>query len=511
MNTLKKDSTNFITFLRNELPLVLFCLFCTLLTYSPKLRYYSIGIDTERMIADPEGTLSWWLSLNRYGLVFLKRILPYGTTIYPVFVNILTYLLFFFSIILICYLVWRTKKVSSKSIFFVSSLLAITTPTIIEQTNFILQSIEVQIAVIFQILAIILIQIATETTSKKRFFFLFIAILSSCFSFSVYQSLLVSFCILAMTSVYFKTTSETTFLDYIKKTIPYIAVLLISFILYLAINEAVHQLFQVVNVGYISYDFYFMKVPFRQYLLETKNLMKNTLFSTENKFFLWIPSFYLIPFALSILVNKKNTLQRKISLFVTLGVLFIGIAFLILTLGWAGPIRSYYPTICFALFFVSIATFNEIDSHIIKKGLLLITIFLSLFQGLFTYRLGQTTNIIYQEEVKTLNTIEKEVASLNLSMSKKYQLVTYGGIDFSYLDVKRGEIIGTSFFNYDTGFIIGNSQRIADFLVSEGVQVGFINNAQKYKELAPIAADMPSYPNKGFIKVLDNYLIIKLN
>ncbi|MHC5228781.1 glucosyltransferase domain-containing protein [Enterococcus sp. LJL99] len=511
MNTLKKDSTNFITFLRNELPLVFFCLFCTFLTYSPKLRYYSIGIDTERMIAEPEGTLTWWLSLNRYGLVFLKRILPYGTNIYPVFVNTLTYLLFSFSIILLCYLVWRTKKVSSKSIFFVSSLIAITTPTIIEQTNFILQSIEVQIAVIFQILAIILIQIATDTTDKKKFFFLFIAIISSFFSFSVYQSLLVSFCILAIISVYFKTNSETTFFEFVKKTIPYVLVLLISFTLYIVINKIVHQLFHVVDVGYISFDFYFMKVPFSQYLSETISLIKSTFFSTQNRFFLWIPSLYSSFFALSFLFNKKNTLQRKLSLFLTLIVLSIGLGFLVLTLGWAGPMRSYYPTICFALFFVAIATFNEIDSNIVKKGLLLITIILSTSQGLFTYRLGQTSNIIYQEEVKVLNTIEKELSSLNLSSTKEYQLVTYGGIDFSYLDVKRGEMIGCSFFNYDTGFIIGNSQRVADFFISEGIPIGFINNGKKYKELAPIAEDMPSYPNKGFVKVVDNYLIVKLS
>lgn len=45
----------------------------TFIIYSPKLFHTSYSIDTERMIADPNGTLSWWLSLNRFGLVFKKN------------------------------------------------------------------------------------------------------------------------------------------------------------------------------------------------------------------------------------------------------------------------------------------------------------------------------------------------------------------------------------------------------------------------------------------------------
>ncbi|MHC5247747.1 glucosyltransferase domain-containing protein [Enterococcus sp. LJL90] len=511
MPTTSKESTSIFAFLKQQLGLTIFCLVAVALVYAPKIFNYSFSIDTERMMADPEGTLSWWLALNRYGLVFLKRVLPWGTSIYPVFINVMTYFLLTVTVLLLCYMFWRSSKKISTPILFAASLVAITAPSTIEQTNFILQSIEVQLAVIFQLIAILMIQMAFEKKTKTVSAVLLIAALFlSTFSFAIYQSLQVSFVVLAILSVYLKTNEETTIVDYLKQAIPYIAVLVLSFIGYLLINKLVYQMFNIAANGYISFDFYFLQIPFKNYIVETAWLLIRNLFSIHRPFFLGFFSVFGVLFLLAVLFNRKNTLQRKISLTITVGVLFLCVSFLILTLGWVGPIRSYYPTIYFVLFFLTAAIATELDSLKIKRGLLLFSLVISLFQGFSTFRLGQTTNMIFQQEQTIAESIQTEIANLGITDPENYQLVAYGEIDFSGLQILKGEIIGASFFEFDTDAPTGNTRRIADFLFAEGFPIGYSEDSAKYQELAAVAQSMPSYPEDGYLQVIDHYVVVNL-
>ena len=171
---------------------------------------------------------------------------------------------------------------------------------------------------------------------------------------------------------------------------------------------------------------------------------------------------------------------------------------------------SYYSTICFTLFFFSTAVFNELNTQLMKKCFLLLTVILSFFQGFSTFQLAQTTNTIYQEEVNMLRTIKNELTSLNLVFTNQYKIAVYGGVDFSALSAKKGAMIRVSFFNYDPKFITGNSQRVADFLTSQGTKIDYVSDLQTYQSLHSLTKSIPSYPKKGFIKVFKNYLIINL-
>lgn len=78
-------------------------LFITIVSYYPKIRYFNYSIDTERMIRFPDYTLDWWLKLGRYGLVALSNIPIFGEGIHIRYINILTYLLLFISVLILSY------------------------------------------------------------------------------------------------------------------------------------------------------------------------------------------------------------------------------------------------------------------------------------------------------------------------------------------------------------------------------------------------------------------------
>ncbi|WP_427814151.1 glucosyltransferase domain-containing protein [Enterococcus sp. 22-H-5-01] len=490
-----------------------FLMFLTVVViYSPKLFYSSYSIDTERMISKPYETLSWWLSLNRFGLVFLKKILPYGIKIYPLFINWLTYILLVIIIYLLCYLVFNQEKNNFRYMFLGSSLIAITTPITLEQTNFILQSVEVQIAVILQIASVFLLRKGIYNSKKSRVFFFVLSVLLLSFSFSVYQSLVPAFPILAVISVYFETSNKNEkIISLFKKYVTYILLFLVSIILYFLCNKIVHQVFDVIDVGYISYDFQFFKVPLNQFFINTLRVIKHTFFSINTPFLFIITTSYMALLFLLIIFNRNKNLETKVCNLIILSIVAISVFFLIITLGITGPIRSYYPTIPFALFFLSLACFEEIELTSLKRGLFCLTIILAIIQGVFTYKLATTTAIIYKEDVQSANVLKKEFNKLNVTPKDGYKIAVYGGLNRSDIKYTRGEIIGCSLFNYDTNFTLGNSQRISDFLTSQNFRIGFIENPEEYKKMSSEVKNIPQYPDKGFIKIYDNYLLINLS
>lgn len=412
---------------------------------------------------------------------------------------------------LIGYLVFRDKKTTTKYMLYGSSLLALTTPITLEQTNFILQSIEVPIAVIIQILSVLFISKSSTSSKVKQKLFLLLSVVCLAFSFSVYQSLVASFPILVVIVIYFELDDDIKFGDLIKKATPYILVFLLALVLYFLCNKIVYKIFDVIDVGYISYDFYFLKVPIKQYLIESLRTIKQTFFYVKTPFLFIITSFYMGALFLLIIFNKKRSIETKFCLFIALTIVSISVYFLIITLGSTGPVRTYYPTIPFALFYLYLACYNEINSLILKKIFLIITIFLTLLQGFYTYKLGETTNIIYKEDVKAAKVIKKELTRLNIKPDKKHTIAVYGGLDYTDIQYTSGEIIGRSLFSYDTLFILGNSQRVSNFLTSQGFEIRFVGQPTIYKDLSSNIINMPHYPNKGFIQIYNNYLLINLS
>lgn len=502
-------------FFRENIFNIIITFIVTLVTYIPKLFHYSYGIDTDQMMLLPEPTLSWWLSLNRYGLVFLKRILPYKTKVDVFLLNGLTYFLLFTSAVLLLYLVWRTHKIKSTKFLFFGAILYITSPTIIEQTNFLLQSVEVMLALNLLLFGIIFTQKFTE---KRKPLFLIVAVILTAFSFSVYQSLQISFVVLSAGSLYVSLDKVAIkFSDFIKKASQYIVVLFLSYGLYYGGNQLVHLAFNVPKTDYFSGATRFQGESISKYLSMVKKIIDTNFFKQTQYYFLFLTALLIIAIVVTIIFTRP--IMRKCCNLLCLLAFILSILFLPVFLGWIGPIRSYAPIVSLSLFFLSLMIFDEIKTINISKILriLLLLIFMITVgimggkQAVKTYSLGKTTYVLYNNEKKIANQIIKESRRQKVKNISEYKLVTYGAINFAKLNLEHGDMIGISEFNFDTGLPTGNSHRVSNFLNIEGYPIGWISNREEYQKLASFGATMPNYPNKGFVKVEGKYIIVKLS
>lgn len=197
----------------------------TFITYSSKIILYSYSIDTELFIHNGV-PFDWWTSLGRYGLAILSKLLSFGVSPNILLTNIVTYLLMYSSAIILAFIIWRSSK-TIKPFWLVTGIgLYITSPVMLEQTNFILQSIPVVLAFNILYFAILFIQYYNET--KIRSFFM-ISIVLTIISLSVYPSLQTAFVITTLLILYL-CYNNFSFTSYIIHAIPYILVLVISVI-----------------------------------------------------------------------------------------------------------------------------------------------------------------------------------------------------------------------------------------------------------------------------------------
>lgn len=73
-NNLMDEYLNFSKFIKNNIPLLVVTMFFTIFSYGCLLFYYRISIDGETMLSNYEGTLGWWITLERFILVVIKKI-----------------------------------------------------------------------------------------------------------------------------------------------------------------------------------------------------------------------------------------------------------------------------------------------------------------------------------------------------------------------------------------------------------------------------------------------------
>ena len=113
---MKDDNKNsFKYYLKKSYKTIIIVAVFLLLTYWARLISDSFSIDTELYIQEYTHSFDWWLNLERWGLVFLNKILKIGPLIIP-HANFLTVLFIFVYSILYCYLLNFLNKLISSSI-----------------------------------------------------------------------------------------------------------------------------------------------------------------------------------------------------------------------------------------------------------------------------------------------------------------------------------------------------------------------------------------------------------
>ena len=161
-----------------------------LMVYGIKIFNVSISHDTEAIIADANGIYGSWYSIGRFGLVFLKKIL--GTYVFNPYIAafLMVFAMLLNSVVWTYLFGWLGKKKTSitgwifPSFFFTSMIMA-------EQSGFLLQAYEVNIALLMVGAALICLFKAFGETSS--ILWCLPSIFCCVIAFSAYQSLVPMF------------------------------------------------------------------------------------------------------------------------------------------------------------------------------------------------------------------------------------------------------------------------------------------------------------------------------
>ncbi|WPH54069.1 glucosyltransferase domain-containing protein [Lacticaseibacillus paracasei] len=215
------ESQKFLNFLKKKRKAVSFLFAVTLLLYLPMLTNFSYSIDSEAVVDNSKDLLFSWLTIDRFGLVALKKFFLFGLDLNPYFINTLTYLLMAFSAVILLYIIDQLIQ-TTPWIPLLAVTLYLVSPIHFEQNSFVLQSVEVMIGFNLMFVGMIALGMPGNKVSPKRLIF---GMLFLTASFSIYPSIVIGASTLAIIILHLHELNKpfATFSVYFRHLVRYIA------------------------------------------------------------------------------------------------------------------------------------------------------------------------------------------------------------------------------------------------------------------------------------------------
>lgn len=472
-----------------------------LITYGIKLITYGYSIDTEYFLSDKDAMLTSWIGIDRYGLVFIKQIidLPY-INIYMA--NFVGFILLFLSVILCMYNIESITKSKNKIANILLGALIITSPIIVMQFSFTLQCVEVNLGLLLLCLAFTLINKSFEHKNKQPFLILG-SIICTTFAFSCYQSFAPLFITIsaffAMLFIHYKNEKG------IRIILKYIAIFLVSFILYKVIDEIVLSITQIEKSSYLNNQILWKTKPFGKTVMNVIFGVSDTL--TKNSDFHSIGLLLCIAEYIYIIFNKFD--KKKWIFYISILTFIISPLLLNIYTGDIPTIRArmQFPFVLgFSVYFLYLWS----DSKLEKKIRTIIFGIIIFSQIILSVKLFYTEYETFQQEKAFAVQIENDIMARNINDEKTKIFIGHFSSE-GYGIVYKAETMGYTFFDYDKFGPTGSNDRIQAFLESLGYKEYNRPTQEQYDEAKKISEDMPVYPNEGSIKEEQDYVIIKIN
>ncbi|AQG72457.1 hypothetical protein AWJ15_05435 [Lacticaseibacillus rhamnosus] len=256
----------------------------SIILYLPKMANFTYSIDSERMAINPTEVMNSWIRIGRFGLVFLKHFFLFGTDLNPFFINAVTYLLLAMSGILLLYIF--DQYVEAPILFkVVAVLIYLASPIHFEQTNFILQSVEVLIGYNLLFAAIIMLHPFRKITPLQWV----LGILLMAFSFSIYPSLVVASAMLLVVInhlFYMGKSRAIRAKVWLRSVVRPATSFMMSLVIYFVANRIVLFLMGTTSDSYMFKSALWGKIPLTEVLNSIGNVFVNQFISLDRPFYL---------------------------------------------------------------------------------------------------------------------------------------------------------------------------------------------------------------------------------
>lgn len=493
-----------------------------LVVYGIKVFSVSLSHDTEAMIAVPDGIYDSWYTMGRFGLIFLKKVLC--TYVFnPYIASFLMVLSMLLNSVLWIYLFdWIGGTQSKKpwmswifpSFFFTSMIVT-------EQSGFLLQAYEVNIALL--LVGIALLCLFHVFAGNGKLVWCVPAVFCCVIAFSVYQSLVPLFtagaalCFLVFYDRLVRERRENltwkTCFGVIGKLV---AVFLISFVVYQIVNKIVLFVLDMETTSYISDQIMWGELPAAECIYNISRHIYRAVFGKG----LFYNGANLV-ICLGVLGYAMMRIRKKepCYVFYVLALFYALISpFLMTVLMGNEPTARTQLLLPFVMGFLLQYLVKKIPDNgkkivqYINKGMIALVAFIVMQQSLLSARLNYTQYVQYEEDLRVANKISDRIEQLNLGEIPEEPVVFVGARipqkNPSCIDGNQLELIGRSFFEVSFGTEHG-TWVMHNFLVTQGYPYRLPKS--KAIQIADEAAkSMPSWPDVGSVDVKDGVIIVKL-
>lgn len=500
-----------------------------LFLHSPKLNSNVIGIDTEDLIHLGQDFYGGWLATGRQGLVFLKYILgnPYFN---PYFAGAMTLIMLTLAVSAF-FLLWdraggrngETKY--GMAAWALGGILWTSHPVLVEQLYFSLQSMEICLCFVLTAAALYFSFLWVEDRKRRGHAFLFAAAEALLLiTFSSYQIFVVLY-IFGVVSVLLLQSLAALPGDRVipvkvlwKKIGFYAGLFLTAFI----INMAVTRFFFSTS-DYLQQQISWGKGLFLDNIRNIYHHIRQVLTGADSIFYHW--SYGLLcatSLVLLLIVLGQHRGQKKGSL---LMILFFYLAVMMMPflmtiiIGGTPVVRSQLilPVMTGFLAYLNVALLRQAAfpkgkaALCTAAALALICGAGGLEQARMTGALYYTDRCRYEQDAAIARQLIRKLQTVN---RWNLPVAVVGSLEFEPNNAcVQGEIIGSSFFDYDTEvepLDYWSTRRILGFFHTLGAEYEQLH-ADRMGEALEYSTYMAMWPEDNCVEICDDFVVIKLS
>lgn len=499
------------------------------LLHGAKLNSNIIGIDTEDLIRLEQNFFGGWLVTGRQGLVLLKYVLG-NSHFNPYFSGMMTLVMFVLAVSAF-FLLWDQAKGGNRkqkyglSAWILGGLLWISHPVLAEQFYFSLQSMEICLGFLLTAGALYLSRLWVENEVKRGRFLLFPAAAALLLiTFSSYQ-VFVALYIFGVVTVLFlqgleELTQESAFSAKLfwRRIGLYVSLFLTAFVINLIITRLFFS-----SSDYLQQQILWGQGSFTGNIRNILYHIRQVMTGVDSIFYHWgygllcVTSFGLLLLAV-LQYRKQKKIQLLMLLFLYTALMLMPFLMTII-MGGAPVVRSQLilPVMTGFLAYLNIALLQRVTLPKEKTelcaaaALLLVCAVCGIGQAKTTQALYYTDRCRYEQDVSIARQL---IRKLELVNRWNLPVVFVGSIEFEPNHAcVTGEIIGRSFFDYDTEvepLDYWSTRRILGFLHTLGADYDQVP-ADRMEEALEYSTYMAMWPEDNCVEIWDDIVVVKLS
>ncbi|NEW62032.1 hypothetical protein GMA11_01360 [Granulicatella sp. zg-ZJ] len=505
------------SFLRNNMMNIIVVLFFLLLTYGIKIFNIVISHDTEAIISVRDSQYEAWISMGRYGLVFMKWLIgTYDFNPYIASFMMITSL-FVASLLWIYVIGYIQDDLDMKKQYrWVFPVICLTSPVFAEQSAFLLQSYEVSLSLSISAITVLCIY---KGIMKKNIAYLIASVVSIAFLQSVYQALLLitftgSVCGFVVFYDRFTRSEKYDTKGYLM-IVGKILLVFVGGVLLCAITEKiVLSVLGIHKTAYITEQYLWAHANKLTVIKSILSHIGVVLFGGRI-FYSYTLFISMLITCLFVALKYKNHQKGYFVYILSIFGVFVCPFLLTFILGQSLSARSELtiPFVCGFLVYYNIDQLQNIKKYdVLKTAVVVLTGLVAINQANTSARIYYTEYVKYQEDVmlatKLSNRLEEKFGKD--AYTKPVVFVGYrsASLNESTYPESALELTGRSFFSVSFSTLHGTFV-MENYLRTIGIN--FKSPSQKQIDIAEkISQNMTSWPSDESIIEYNGIIIIKL-